>query len=163
METAPDAILNTSPLLYLHRAQALDLLSDVFSASYSTPSVMDELAVGRDQGLDVPSPTNLQMVRIRAPMHQPKPWLALDLGAREASVIALATEMQAAVAVLDDMQARRGASTAGVAVWGTLRVLFEAKQIGAIDAVAPMIERLTKSGMWISDNVRARILKLAGE
>ncbi len=163
MANHSEAILNTSPLLYLHRAQVLHVLSAVISVPYTTPAVMDELAVGRAKGLDVPSPSDLQAVQIREPTHQPERWLAVDLGAGEASVIALATEMQGPVAVLDDMQARRVASAAGVTVWGTLRVLLEAKRVGAIDAVSPLVANLVRSGMWISENVRARILHLAGE
>jgi len=48
-------------------------------------------------------------------------------------------------------------------VWGTLRVLLEAKAQGLVEGVAPLVTRLIDSGMWISDDVRRRILALAGE
>ncbi|MEI6450671.1 MAG: DUF3368 domain-containing protein [Actinomycetes bacterium] len=48
-------------------------------------------------------------------------------------------------------------------VWGTLRVVFEATSQGLVEGIAPLVTRLIDSGMWISDDVRRRILGLAGE
>jgi len=48
-------------------------------------------------------------------------------------------------------------------VWGTLRVLLEAKSHGLVEDIAPLVTRLIDSGMWISDDVRRRILGLADE
>jgi len=48
-------------------------------------------------------------------------------------------------------------------VWGTLKVLLEAKMQGMTDRVAPYITRLGESGMWLSDEIGERILALAGE
>jgi predicted nucleic acid-binding protein len=163
MATKPRAILNTSPLLYLHRAHALYLLADVFSSVCSTPSVMEELEVGGRQGLDVPSSSDLEMVQICSPTPQPEPWQALDLGMGEASVIALASQERDSIAVLDDLQARRIAIAAGLSVWGTLRILIEAKRMGSLPNVGPLIDLLAQSGMWISSDVRQRIRHLAGE
>jgi len=163
MATQPQAILNTSPLLYLHRARALYLLTEVFSSASSTPSVMEELDVGAKQGLDVPTPTDLAMVQICSPNPKPEPWQALDLGMGEASVIALAAQKGDSLVVLDDLQARRIAVAAGLQVWGTLRILMEAKRMGALPTVGPLMDRLIQSGMWISRDVRIRILRLAGE
>ncbi|HEX9115316.1 MAG TPA: DUF3368 domain-containing protein, partial [Anaerolineae bacterium] len=78
-------------------------------------------------------------------------------------VLALALEKQDAVVLLDDALARRIARAAGLTVWGTLKILLEAKAYGLTSSVAPLIDRLTTAGMWISDDVRQRILGLAGE
>jgi hypothetical protein len=61
------------------------------------------------------------------------------------------------------MLARRTAKAAGLQVWGTLKVLLEAKSHGMIDAVEPYVSRLSDSGMWMSAEIRKRILRLAGE
>ena len=93
----------------------------------------------------------------------PSEWLALDLGAGELAAMALALEHPAKIILLDDMLARRTAQAAGLQVWGTLRVLLEAKSHGLTDSVAPYVLRLSQAGMWISPEVRQRILVLAGE
>jgi predicted nucleic acid-binding protein len=67
------------------------------------------------------------------------------------------------IILLDDLLAREIAKAAGLKVWGTLKILLEAKSAGLTDAVAPLIDNLSRKGMWISDNIRKRILNLAGE
>jgi len=85
------------------------------------------------------------------------------MGAGELAALALALENPRSIVVLDDALARRIATAAGLPVWGTLRVLFEAKSQGLVEDIAPLVTRLIDSGMWISDDVRRRILALAGE
>jgi hypothetical protein len=77
--------------------------------------------------------------------------------------MALALENPGRVVLLDDALARRTAQAAGLTVWGTLRVLLEAKSRGLTPSLAPLIDRLVDAGMWISPGIRRRILTLAGE
>ena len=65
--------------------------------------------------------------------------------------------------LLDDGLARRTAQAAGLQVWGTLRVLIEAKSQGLVDKIEPFVMNLGEAGMWVSADVRQRILALAGE
>jgi hypothetical protein len=41
--------------------------------------------------------------------------------------------------------------------------MLEAKSLGLIDAVEPFVESLGDGGMWLSAEVKQRILDLAGE
>ena len=85
------------------------------------------------------------------------------MGAGELAALALALENPRSIVVLDDAHARRIAIAASLPVWGTLRVLFAAKSHGLVEDIAPLVARLIDSGMWISEDVRRRILVLAGE
>jgi len=158
-----DAIFNTSPLVYLHRIGALDWLPRLLGAIWTPHAVVIELSEGRRRGYDVPDPQDLAWLRLVDPQVIPSEWLTLDLGAGELAAPALALENQESIVVLDDALARRIATAAGLPVWGTLRVLFEAKSQGLVEEIAPLVTRLIDSGMWISDDVRRRILALAGE
>ena len=51
----------------------------------------------------------------------------LDLGAGEFAILALALEYPTCVILLNDGLAQRIAQAAGLTVWGTLKVLLEAK------------------------------------
>jgi predicted nucleic acid-binding protein len=93
----------------------------------------------------------------------PSEWLALDLGAGEIAAMALALEKSNYVILLDDGLARRTAQVAGLRVWGTLKVLLEAKSQGLVDRIAPYVSNLSEAGMWVSADVKQRILVLAGE
>jgi hypothetical protein len=81
----------------------------------------------------------------------------------EVAALALALETPHRIVLLDDGLARRTAQAFGLTVWGTLRVLLEAKSQGLTESVAPLVDRLQDSGMWISEDIRNRIVNLAGE
>lgn len=138
------AISNTSPLLYLYRINALEWLPILFDSIITTPATINELKEGQGLGYDVPNPGKYDWLKILSSHHIPPEWYALDLG-------------------IDDLLARRAAKIAGLFVWGTLRILIEAKNKRIIKNVKPYILRLEKSGLWISNEIMSRILKLAEE
>lgn len=159
----PQAISNTFPLLYLHRIGRADWLSRIFDETWISSAVFDELKEGRRRGYDVPDPGSYNWLRVINPNSTPSEWLSLDLGVGELAAMALAFENPGRVLLLDDMLARRTAKAAGLTVWGTLKVLLEAKQKGLTDKIEPYVNLLSAGGMWISEEIRQRILALAGE
>jgi predicted nucleic acid-binding protein len=158
-----NAISNTSPLLYLYRTGVMDWLPQLFSEIWIPNAVVDELKVGRQKGYDIPHPDDYDWLQVCDPRATPSEWLALDLGPGELAAMALALENPERVVLLDDMPAQRTAQAAGLIVWGTLKVLLEAKAQGLTDKLEPIIGRLGDAGMWLSDEIRQRILVLAGE
>ncbi len=157
------AVSNTSPLLYLYRIGGIEWLPRLFDEICIPETVKNELQTGRNKGYDVPNPDDYSWLKVVNPKSTPSEWLALDLGAGEIAVMALALENPDRVILLDDMLARRTAQAAGLQVWGTLKVLLEAKSHGIIEKVEPHVSKLGDSGMWISAKIKRRILKLAGE
>jgi predicted nucleic acid-binding protein len=130
---------------------------------WAPDAVKDELLAGRSKGYDVLNPADCPWLRIVNPKSMPSEWLALDLGTGEIAAMALALENPNHVILLDDGLARRTAQAAGLQVWGTLKVLLEAKSQGLVDKIAPYVTNLTEAGMWVSAEVKQRILALAGE
>ena len=159
----PEAISNTSPLLYLYRIGALDWLQELFTEVWVPEAVVMELREGRRKGYEVPQPEQLEWVKVIKPGSVPSEWLALDLGAGELAALALALAHRDRIVLLDDGLARRIGQAAGLTVWGTLKVLLEAKARGWTDSIASHVENLEDSGMWISEEVRRRVLVLADE
>lgn len=157
------AISNTSPLLYLYRIGGIEWLPKLFDEVWTPEAVRSELQAGRSKGYDVPDPDDFSWLNIVNPKSSPSEWLALDLGTGEISAMALALENSDRIVLLDDLLARRTAKAAGLQVWGTLKVLLEAKSGGIIAKVEPYASKLSDSGMWISAEIMGRILKLAGE
>ncbi len=157
------AISNTSPLLYLYRIGLIDRLSEIFGEVWTPEAVKVELMVGDKRGYDVPKLSDFSWIRIINPVAQPSEWFSLDLGPGELAAMSLAVENSHCIVLLDDMLARRTAHAAGLEVWGTLKVLLEIKRQGFINTVEPYLNRLTDAGMWVTDDVKRRILLLAGE
>ena len=159
----PKAISNTSPLLYLYRIGGIDWLPKLFDAVWTLNAVNEELQAGRSKGYDVPIPSTFSWLQIVDPVSSPSEWFVLDLGRGEIAAMALALEHPTSIVLLDDMLARRTAQAAGLHVWGTLKLLLEAKTQGIIAQVKPHVMQLNHAGMWISPALRQRILRLAGE
>lgn len=158
-----DAISNTSLLVYLYRIQAIEWLPKLFGNMYVPTAVVDELKEGQRRGFDVSNPSIYCGFRIADPRAMPSEWLSLDLGSGELTAMALALENRTHVVLLDDLLARRTAQAAGLTVWGTLKVLLEAKSQSLTERIEPFVNRLSETGMWLSDQIRERILALAGE
>jgi predicted nucleic acid-binding protein len=159
----PKAITNTSPVLYLYRIEAIQWLPKLFEEVWTPEAVKNELLAGRNKGYDVPNPEDYPWLTIVDPKSRPSEWLALDLGTGEIAAMALALENPSHVILLDDGLARRTAQVAGLQVWGSLKVLLEAKSQGLVEQIAPYITNLSEAGMWVSTELKQRILALAGE
>ena len=159
----PDAISNTSPLLYLYRIGVIEWLPRLFGEIWTPGAVERELREGRRRGYDAPQLAAYPWITIVEPQYVPSEWLALDLGPGEQAAMSLALEQPARTLLLDDLFARRTAQAAGLTVWGTLKILLEAKAQGIIDRLAPQLDQLANAGMWLSDDMRRRILILAHE
>ena len=159
----PDAISNTSPLIYLYRIGVLEWLSELFDEVWIPTAVMEELEEGHQKGYDVPNPNKYSWMKNEDPHAMPSEWLVLDLGPGELASMALALEKPSHIILLDDMLARRTALAAGLTVWGTLRVLLEAKENGLTDQIEPLGDRLGNTGIWLSAEIRQRMMHLAGE
>jgi predicted nucleic acid-binding protein len=156
-------ISNTSPLLYLHRIEAMDWLPKLCEEVWMPRAVQQELSEGMRRGYDVPDPQHYEWLVVTDPRSVPSQWLNVDLGAGELAVLALALEHTECTVLLDDGHARRIGQAAGLNVWGTLRVLIEAKSHGLIERVVTHVDRLEAAGMWMSTAIRRRVLALAGE
>jgi predicted nucleic acid-binding protein len=150
-------------VFYLHRIGVLQWLPQIFEDILIPQAVRNELDEGRRKGYDAPDSEAYQWLKIVNPHAMPSEWLALDLGPGELAAMALALENPSHIVLLDDALARRTAQAAGLTTWGTLRILLEAKARGLTDQVAPYINHLGNSGMWLSEDIRKRILVLANE
>ena len=159
----PEVICNASPLLYLHRLGALEWLHSLFSEVWVPAPVIDELREGLRLGYDVPRPEGIEWIKVVESKPAPAEWLVFDLGSGELAVLTLALEHRDRVVLLDDGLARRIGQAAGLTVWGTLRILLQAKERGLTSSVAPLLEALAEAGMWMSEEIRQRVLVLARE
>jgi len=157
------AISNTSPLLYLHRIGKLDWLPEIFSEILVPSAVVNELWEGRQKGYDSPDLSTYTWLKVVEPISIPVNLTVGDLGLGEQSAIALALENSGFVVLLDDGLARSTAQALGLSVWGTLKILLTAKSQGLTEQIVPLVDQLQDTGMWISDDIRSRVISLAGE
>jgi len=89
--------------------------------------------------------------------------LVTELGAGEKEALALAIEIKDSLIILDDALARRYAQLLGLQFTGTLGVILKAKQLGHLDKVAPILDRLDSCNFRFNASTRMAVLKLADE
>lgn len=159
----PELVCDTSSLQYLHQIRHLFLLEKLASSIWIPPAVADELAVGRQRGYDVPDVSAFAWMQMRTPVGEAALPMAYDLGRGEAEVLALCLEDRTRIAVLDDALARRIAVGLGVKIRGTLGVLLDAKRMGLIPRVGPLLDELVSLRFWITAETRSSVLRIAGE
>lgn len=159
------AISDSSPLILFGTAQRLDLLRRVFSRIIIPTGVRDEvLASGAmlPGAESVARATWITNQSVADTTEAGDPLAQLGRGEREAILLARQRGGRLAV-LLDDRGARRVAEQLGLQVYGSAGVLVLAKEVGAISAVRPELDRLLGAGLYLSESVYRRALTAAGE
>ncbi len=158
-----NVICNTSPFQYLHQIEQLHILPALAGKIIVPPAVIEELAVGRVAGVDLPDLAQLDWVMVQSPAGQSALPLISDLGAGESEVLMLALETPGATVILDDLLARRVAESLNLRLTGTLGLLLDAKQAGLISQVRPLLDQLQTLRFRLSPVTYQAVLKLADE
>lgn len=91
----------------------------------------------------------------------PESVVAWEIGKGESSVIATALHLTGARVVIDDLNGRKCALAHDLDVVGTLGVVITAHRQGRIEDPRVVLMELRAAGMWLSDAVIARALRIA--
>ncbi|NUN50111.1 MAG: DUF3368 domain-containing protein [Candidatus Brocadiae bacterium] len=156
-------VVNASPLILLSKIDALSLLKAVGSRWCVPEAVVREIEVKgqRDPvATTMTAATWLERVSVAAIPPEVSAW-NLDDG--EASVVAFALSLPAAITLLDDRAGRNCARAMKLQVMGTAGLLLAARSKGLIPAVEPILRKLVAAGMYLSPQAATEILKRAGE
>lgn len=156
-------VSNSGPILSFARARRFGLLCEVVGTLTIPEAVYADIVVhgaGKLGAEDVQHAAWITRtpVRDRTFVDQLPP--RLHLGEREALV--LARELDA-VLLIDEREARRAAQQYGIAHFGSLRLLEEAKERGLIPAVKPVLDELITAGTFISEGLYRTFLRTMGE
>jgi len=146
-------ISDTSCLILFHKIGELELLRKIYDSVSTTPEIAIEFAETL--------PEWIKIEKVKDQKYQEFLETQVDLG--EASAIALAKEQDSPLLLLDDLKARKLALKLNLRFTGTLGVINRAKQIGVIENVRPLIERLQSTNFRISDNIIAELLRKNNE
>jgi hypothetical protein len=158
-------VSNTSPLINLAAIGQLDLLHQLYGRIVIPHAVYREIVVdgtgqsGSDQVM------TLEWIETRRVVGRVVvASLCIEVDEGEAESIALASELEADLLLLDERRGRLVASRLELRFIGLLGVLIEAKHRGLIPGVQPILDDLIqKAGFWISCELYDRVLQAAGE
>jgi predicted nucleic acid-binding protein len=146
-------ISDTSTLILFHKIGEFNLLQKVYVELMTTPEIAEEF------GEELPDWIIIQEVSDK----KYQKFLETQVDYGEASAIALATEFDDVLLLLDDLKARKLAVQLKFNVTGTLGIIHKAKQLSLIERVKPLIEKLLLTDFRIADNIVQEILKLNKE
>ncbi|MFW5761049.1 MAG: DUF3368 domain-containing protein [Cyclobacteriaceae bacterium] len=146
-------ISDTSTLILFHKIDEFILLRKVYGELITTPEIAEEF------GEDLPD-----WIKIKAVSDKKyQDFLETQVDYGEASAIALASEYEDVLLLLDDLKARKLAIRLKFRITGTLGVINRAKQMSLIDKVKPLLDKLLLTDFRVADNIIKEILRLNNE
>jgi predicted nucleic acid-binding protein len=160
---AKPAVINASPLIFLANAGLIDLIKLAGKPLNIPKMVVEEIYSFGHADPAVSAVKQTELFNIVETDPTPPIIERWDLGRGETSVLNWAYNNPDTTAILDDLAARRCANLLGIRVHGTLGLILLGKQRKIIPEVKPILEQLRKSGMYLSDQVISRALKLVDE
>ncbi len=146
-------ISDTSTLILFHKIDELNLLEKVYGELITTPEIAQEF------GEDLPD-----WIKVKAVSDKKyQAFLETQVDYGEASAIALASEYDNVLLLLDDLKARKLAVKLKFKMTGTLGVIHKAKEMSIIEKVKPLIDKLLQTDFRVSENIIQEILRLNSE
>ena len=156
-------VSDAGPLIYLGAVGHLELLPAQFNRVLVPEDVWNEV-VGHGEALPgADAVRQAQWIDVRKVADDAIGQFTDRLDRGEAAALALAISLDADLCLVDDLAARRLANTIGIPVVGTLGILVQAKQLGRIPAVRPILLAMTQMGFRVSVDLLRAVLSLAGE
>ena len=146
-------VVDSSSIILLSKIDELEILRLVFRHVTITSIISKELNISLPDWITKRDPINNNTQKL----------LEIELDQVEASAIALCLEFEKSILIVDDLKARRLASKLGLDYTGTLGLILRAKQLGAIQSVKPILEKIANTNFRISTSIIKLLLEEAGE
>lgn len=156
-------IVNSTPIISLSKAGCLYLLKDLYG-QVSIPTAVKEEVTRKNDSVKAEL-ENSDWIHVEPVTNSAsKSMYKAKLHDGEVEVMILAQEYEGdQLVIIDDGPARRTADYLGLTLTGTIGVLIKAKEKGLINAVMPFIAKMEKQGIFLSDELKARVKRVAGE
>jgi uncharacterized protein len=158
-------VSNTSPLTSLAAIGHFELLRKLYGEIHIAHGVWHELNHGgrRHPGsheVEQASWVHRHEVRDQALVTV----LLRDLDRGEAETLALTIELNADLVLLDEQEGRHAATRLGLFPLGALGVLLQAKRLGAVVEIRPLLDALReRAGFFLGERLYWQMLERAGE
>jgi predicted nucleic acid-binding protein len=146
-------ISDTSTLIIFQKIDRLDILHSIYGDLSTTPEIAEEF------GLPLPEWVKVKSVKDK----KYQSFLVTQVDRGEASAIALASEYEDVLLILDDLKARKLAKKLNFKITGTLGIIHKAKQMSVIEKVKPVVDDIQKTNFRISDKIVKELLTLNDE
>ena len=155
-------VSDTSVITNLIQLGQVDLLPRIFQKLIIPDRVYEELINIPSQAIQLKDLSWIEIQAISDPLLTTELSKELDRG--EAEAISLAVSLKADVLLMDEKKGRSVARKFGIPVTGLLGILLEAKELGLLTEIKPLLEMLrVEIGFRIAPDLYALILDKAKE
>ena len=154
-------VADASALIALSACDSLALLEELFGTVLVPQAVFLEVAA-----VDKPQSDRLRSYlqgKVRAVDMQRFVYLDAYADAGETQAMLLYKELAADYLLIDDRRGRKVAKINQIKTVGSLGVLLQAKRAGMISRIAPLIEQIAASPVFMSESLIQTVLDLADE
>ncbi len=154
-------VADASALIALATCNSLDLLEALFGNVLVPEAVLSEVTA-------VDKPQSARLItylhgKVRSVDMQRFVYLDAFADAGETQAMLLYKEVDADYLLIDDKRGRKVAKINQIKTVGSLGVLLQAKRAGLIPCIAPLIDQISESPIYMSENLIQIVLDLAGE
>lgn len=156
-------VADTGPLIALAGIGQLELLQTLYKGVLVPSAVHTEMLAGGAHAAGLAEYKRAVWLEVVEDVYlEPSLLALLDKG--EASVIALARFRNVDAVLIDEQKARKVARAIyGLRVFGSVRVLLEAKQKGLLASVEGALWGMRQNGYYLHEKISRRALEEAGE
>lgn len=144
--------VDTSSLIILNKINALDLLNKIYSNVIITNYIQLELNEAIPSWISVELTYNIDQSFLKN----------FNLGLGETSIIINAIKNNGFL-IIDDLKARKIATTLSLRYTGSIGILIIAKELKLIDSVKYYLEKIQETNFRLSDALINKILEIANE
>ena len=154
-------VADASALIALSACESLPLLDALFGQVLVPEAVFNEVAANNK-----PQSARLRSYlhgKVRAVDMQSFVYLDSFADAGETAAMILYKEVAADFLLIDDKRGRKVAKINQIKTISSLGVLLQAKRLGLIPLIAPLLEQISASPVFIGADLIRTVLELAGE
>ena len=144
--------VDTSPLIILNKINALDLLNKIYGNIFITNYIQSELNEAIPSWIKVELTYNIDQSFLKN----------FNLGSGESSLIINAIQNNGFL-IIDDLKARKIATTLSLRFTGSIGILIIAKELGLIQSLKYYLEKIQETNFRLSDALIIKALEIANE
>jgi len=158
-------VSDATPIISLAKISMLDILGKFYNKVLLPRAVYNEVCSNSDYTEEAELVKNCTFIKVEAVNNEQSVKIlraaGLDLGESEA--IILADSLSDSLLLMDERKGRQIAQGMGLRIIGTLGILLQAKRIGLIDEIKPLLDALLVANFRISESLYNSILEQVSE
>ena len=158
-------VSDATPIMSLAKINLLDVLGRFYQEVLLPEAVFDEVCRNRAFANEATAIQNSSFIKVSAVSHDKSVDFlratGLDLGESEA--IILANSLPNVLLLMDERKGRQIALNMGIPITGTLGILLQAKRLGHVTQIKPLLDALLNANIRISESLYRSFLEQADE